>query len=108
MNSGSGARSQGSSINVTPQELRARIRAEELRKELLKRSTLVKQASSSSCAAAGTPRSSLPSPARGTCLTPPAPASSPPASSVPESLAQSVGPRNLAGALQNAADDKEE
>lgn len=37
-----GAETQEPSIAVTPQELRARIRAEELRKELLKRSTMMK------------------------------------------------------------------
>jgi hypothetical protein len=85
---GVAARSENASVAVTPQELRARIRAEELRKELLKKVT--PKASMPSHTPVETPRSAI---------------SSLVANFAPPSPAEATTPRNLASALQDAADD---
>lgn len=103
-----GKPSQQASVNLTPQELRARLRCEELRKELLRRSASAKKL-------CGDAHNATPTPARNNtqdaedvqaeaCAAASATQRSAAASEA-QAPAVSVNPRNLAGALQDAADD---
>lgn len=128
-------RADESSTGVTPRELQARLRADELRKELLKRNTMVKQLATGGsgetpCQSPGnshsmhhasfpsnigapyfmemekTPKPAAPSPASAAFATP-LPSPSPALGLVPQSPAESVAPspRNLSLILQDVAND---